>query len=221
MGVKMGKEISNGDNILEQLNWRYAVKKYDKDRKLSTADWNTLEQTMQLAPSSFGLQPYKFVVVKDTGIREKLRIAAWGQSQITDASHVVVFTYKKTLTEKDVEDFIEHTAKVRGQMRESLSEYENVIKGSVRKSIESGTIETWNSRQAYIALGFLLLTAAMMGIDATPMEGFDSEQVNAILELKDYSAVVIAAVGYRDEENDWLAGLPKVRLPESELIQHI
>jgi len=217
----MGKEFTSGEQILEQLNWRYAVKQYDKNKKVSDADWKTLEDSLQLAPSSFGLQPYKFLVVTDPSVREKIRAAAWGQSPITDASHLVVFAFKKTLTDGDVEHFMDRISEVRGQDRNALADYENVIKGSVKKAVESGTIETWNSRQAYIPLGFLLQTAALLGIDATPMEGFDPQQVNEILGLTDYSAVAIAAVGYRDSENDWLAPLPKVRMPHEEIVQHI
>jgi nitroreductase len=220
-GVNMGKEITNGEQILEQLNWRYAVKQYDKSKKVSEADWKILEESLELAPSSFGLQPYKFFVVKDQAVREKLRAAAYGQSPITDASHLVVFAFKKTLSNADVEHFIDRVSEVRRQDREALAEYEDVIKGSVNRAVESGTIETWNSRQAYIPLGFLLQTAALLGIDATPMEGFDAQQVNEILGLSDYSAVAIAAVGYRDTDNDWLASLPKVRMPRKEIVQHI
>ena len=212
--------ISN-EKILEKLNWRYAVKTYDPTKKVSDADWKILEQSLTLAPSSFGLQPYKFVVVTDQSVKEKLKPAAWGQSQITDASHLVVITYKKVLTDADVEHFVDRIAEVRGAPRESLADYENVMKGSAKKAVDGGYIETWNSRQAYIALGFLLETAALLEIDATPMEGFDPAQFNEILGLTDYSAVVLAAVGYRDVEKDWLANLPKVRFPKEELIQNV
>ena len=209
------------DEILEGLKWRYAVKQYDKDRKISDDDWKLLEESMTLAPSSFGLQPYKFIVVNDVKTRERLREAAWGQPQLTDASHVIVFAYKKTMTDEDVAHFIDRVSDVRGQKRESLADYENAIKGSAKKAVDAGTVEAWNSRQAYIALGFVLETAALLGIDATPMEGFDPQQFNEILGLEDYSAVAICALGYRDEENDLFAALPKVRMPRHELVQVI
>jgi nitroreductase len=122
------------------------------------------------------------------------------------------------LTDADVEHFIEHTAKVRDASRESLAEYENTIKNAARKAIAGGTIETWNSRQAYIALGFLLETAALLGIDACPMEGFNAPEFNRILGLEDYSAVALCPVGYRDEAHDWLVNQTKVRFPKEELI---
>lgn len=134
----------------------------------------------------------------------------------------MVFAFKKTYSDEDAERFIQHIASVRGQSRESLADYERSVKGAANKAMHGGYIETWNSRQAYIALGFLLETAALVGIDATPMEGFDPEEFNKIIGLdNDYSAVAIAALGYRDAGHDWLAGLPKVRLPRDEIVQHI
>jgi len=154
-------------------------------------------------------------------VRERLKPAAYNQPPITDASHIVVFAHKKTVTDADVDGFVERIADVRGQSRESLEGLETAVKSSMQNSVASGQIETWSSRQPYIALGFLLETAAMLGIDATPMEGFDPEKVNEVLGLTDHSAVVIAAIGYRDTESDWLAKLPKVRKPKRELIERI
>lgn len=221
MQVELKKEEVTKEAILESLNWRYATKSYDKSRQISAEDWAALEESILLAPSSFGLQPYKALVIENAELREKLKPAAWNQPQITDASHLVVFAYKKTLTDADIAHFIERTAEVRSQTRESLADYENVLKGAVQRSIDAGAIETWNSRQAYIALGFLLETAALLGIDATPMEGIDTAQFNEILGLEDYSAVVVAALGYRDAESDWLANLPKVRYAKDEVIEKI
>ena len=217
----MKKENLSKETILEQLNWRYATKSYDAAQKISAEDWETLETSLILAPSSFGIQPYKFIVITDQEMKEKLKPAAWGQSQIADSSHLVVFAYKKVLTDADIEHFVERITEVRGVARETLTDYENIMKGAAKKAVEEGYIETWNSRQAYLALGFLLETAALLGIDATPMEGFDAAQFNEILGLTDYSAVVLAAVGYRDAEKDWLADLPKVRFPKDELIVRI
>ncbi len=221
MKTEMERENINKETILEKLNWRYATKHYDATKKISAEDWATLEQSLILAPSSFGLQPYKFLVIENQEIREKLKPAAWGQTQITDASHLVVFAHKKTLTDADIEHYVDRIVEVRGVERETMTDYENVMKGSAKKAVDGGYVEVWNSRQAYIALGFLLETAALLNIDATPMEGFDAAQFNEILGLTDYSAVVVAAVGYRDSEKDWLANLPKVRFPEDELIVRI
>ena len=217
----MENNLQNRETILEQLNWRYAVKKFDSSKRVSDEDWNVLEQSLILAPSSYGLQPYKFIVVTDENLKRELTPAAYGQTQIADCSHLVVITYKKVLTDADVEHFVDRIVEVRNVPGESLKEYEDTMKGSTRKAVDENYIETWNSRQAYIALGFLLEAAALLRIDATPMEGFNATQVNEILGLTDYSAVVLCAVGYRDAENDWLVNLPKVRFPVEELIQRI
>ncbi|MCY7347307.1 MAG: NAD(P)H-dependent oxidoreductase [Pyrinomonadaceae bacterium] len=217
----MTENTPNGKMILEHLNWRYATKAFDAGKKVSDEDWETLENALLLAPSSFGIQPYKFIVVTDPAIREKLKPAAWGQTQVTDSSHLVVFAYKKTLSDADIDHYVERIVEVRGAPRESLAEYEGAMKNAAKQSVEGGTVETWNSRQAYIALGFLLETAALLKIDATPMEGFDAVQFNEILGLEDYSAVVICAVGYRNAEADYLADAAKVRFPREELIQRI
>lgn len=214
------EKISN-EKIVEQLNWRYAVKKFDAEKKISDADWNTLEHSLTLAPSSFGLQPYKFVVITDQATKEKLSQAAYGQTQPSDCSHLVVIAHKKVLSDADVEHYVERIAEVRNAPKESLKDYEQTMKGSAKKAFDEGYIETWNSRQAYIALGFLLETAALLEIDSCPMEGFSVEKANEILSLEDYSAVVLCPLGYRDASNDWLANLPKVRFPKEELIQTI
>jgi nitroreductase len=215
------KKDSGRDAVLDRLKWRYAAKAYDKSRKVSPEDLEILEEAMLLAPSGFGIQPYKVFIIEDPETREKLKPAAYNQPPITDASHVLVFAYKKTVTDADVDSFVQRIADVRGQSRESLEGLETAVKSAMRTSVERGQIEAWSSRQPYIALGFLLQTAALLGIDATPMEGFDPEKVNEVLGLTDHSAVVIAAIGYRDHENDWLAKLPKVRKPKSELIERI
>lgn len=217
----MENNISNKKTILEQLNWRYATKSYDATRKVSDADWEILEQALILAPTSFGIQPYKFIVVTDQAMKEKLKPAAYGQPQITDSSHLVVITHKKTLTDADIEQYVDRIVEVRGVPRETVTDYENIMKNSAKQAVDGGYVEVWNSRQAYIALGFLLETAALLHIDATPMEGFDAAQFNEILGLTDYSAVVLCAVGYRNAETDWLANLPKVRFSKEELIQNI
>src|SRR5215207_8879432 len=214
-------ELSRGESVIDSLEWRYAVKAYDRSKKVSDEDLKVLEDSILLAPSSFGIQPYKVFVISDPAVRERLKPAAYNQPAITDASHLIVFAYKRTLTDQDVDQFVGRIADVREQSRESLQGLETAVRGAVSRSVEGGNVETWNSRQAYIALGFLLETAALLNIDATPMEGFDSEKVNEVLGLTDYSAVAIAAIGYRDAENDWLASLPKVRKPKSELIERI
>lgn len=215
----MEENVLSNETIIERLNWRYAVKKFDATRKVSDEDWNTLEHSLMLAPSSYGLQPFKFVIVTDQELKNKLTPAAYGQTQIADCSHLVVIAYKKVLTDEDVAHYVDRIVEVRRAPRESLKDYEDTMKAAAKKAVDEGYIETWNSRQAYIALGFLLETAALLKIDACPMEGFDPAQYNEILGLKDYSAVVLCPVGYRDAENDWLANSPKVRFLTEESIE--
>ena len=183
----MGREYVETEKILESLKWRYAVKKYDPTKKVSDEDWKTLEEALLLAPSSMGMQPYKFIVVKDPETREQLKAASYGQTQITDASHLVVFAYKETLTDDDADRLLDRISEVRGTPRESLADFESSVRSAAKRAVEGGYADTWNSRQAYIALGFLIETAAMMGIDATPMEGFDPAAYNEILGLEGYS----------------------------------
>jgi len=223
MGTKVAfsGNAKQADEILDGLRWRYAVKTYDGSKKISDEQLAVLEEAILLAPSSFGIQPYKVFVITDREVRERLKPAAYNQSAITDASHLFVFAYKKTLTEEDLESFVDRIAEVREQSRESLNELEVSVKGAAQRAVDGGYIETWNSRQAYIGLGFLLETAALLGIDATPMEGFDPQKVDEVLGLDDHSSVVIAAVGYRDADKDWLAPLPKVRKPKNELIERV
>lgn len=218
----MGNKLVENEVILKGLNWRYATKAYDSSKKISDADWATIEDAIKLAPSSFGIQPFKFFVITDPETREKLKVeAGYGQAPITDASHFVAFAYKKTLTDGDIEHFVDRISEVRGALRETLLDYENVMKGSAKRAVDGGYVETWNSRQVYIPLGFLLETAALLGIDATPMEGFDPAKFNEILGLTDFSVSVIAALGYRDAANDWLEPLAKVRKPDEEIIVRI
>ncbi len=217
----MENNLPSGETIVEQLNWRYAVKKFDAAKRISDENWNTLEHSLILAPSSYGLQPYKFIVVTDEVVKKELTPAAYGQTQIADCSHLVVVAYKKVLTDADVAHFVDRIVEVRNLPRESMADYENTMKASAQKAINEGYIETWNSRQAYIALGFLLETAALLEVDACPMEGFDPAEFNRILGLEDYSAVALCPLGYRDRENDWMANLPKVRFLNEELIQRI
>ncbi|MEZ5426117.1 MAG: NAD(P)H-dependent oxidoreductase [Pyrinomonadaceae bacterium] len=217
----MSKNLPDKKTILDQLNWRYATKKFDPEKKVSDEDWEILEQALILAPSSFGLQPFKFLVVTDPEMKEKLRPAAWGQAQITDSSHLVVVTARKDMAENHVAEFIDRIVEVRGTPREMLADYENMIEGFRKKAVAGGWIGPWSQRQAYIALGFLLETAALLGIDACPMEGFEPDQFDQILGLKDYTATALCAIGYRDADGDWLEPLPKVRFSKEKLIERI
>lgn len=208
-------------NLIDSLQWRYATKQFDASKKISAADLQTLQDAVSLAPTSYGLQPFRVLLITDPELREKLKAAAYGQPQITDASHLFVFAHKLDITEAYIDDFMQRTAQARGIETESLAGYSQVIKGSVAgKSPEA--IAAWNQRQAYIALGHLLVAAATHHIDACPMEGFDPASVDKILGLAEQglATAVIAAVGYRSAE-DKMQFAAKVRLPQSELFVNI
>ena len=203
--------------INDSLNWRYATKAYDTSKKLNEDQLNTLIESIRLSPSSYGLQPYRVINVKTPEIREKLKAAAWNQTQMTDASQLLVFTVPTDLSDKHIDTFIEEVAKTRGITIESLKGYSDMIKGSVNSKTPEQR-KDWSARQAYIALGILLKTAADMQIDATPMEGFDNAQFDDILGLKDknLTSVVVCALGYR-ADNDDFAKMKKVRFSKEVL----
>lgn len=208
-------------SLIEKLNWRYATKKFDSTKKLSPAQLDELLQAVHLSPSSAGLQSYKVVVVNDPATREKLREAAYGQPQITDASQLIVFAAEANLDSEYVKNHIDHVAKLRGIDRVNLEGYEQMINGNVN-SMNEEQRTNWAKRQAYIALGVLLTSAAELGIDACPMEGFSAPQFDEILGLKEkgLTTAVIAAIGFRAED-DGYSKLVKVRKPEEEMFIHI
>ena len=216
----MSNNLPSGETVLEQLKWRYAVKQFDSEKKISDEDWIVLENSLVLAPSSYGLQPYKFFVITNDELREKLRPACYGQPQITDSSHLVVLAAKKDLTVEDIEDYVKLIQDTRGTPREMLEDYIGMMMGTQKLLSETGQATAWAQKQVYIALGFLLETAAVLGIDACPMEGFVPDKVDEVLGLKDYTSTVLCTVGYRSE-NDWLAELAKVRFPNEKLVEKL
>lgn len=208
------------DATLEQLRWRYAVKKFDATRTIATPLWQQLEEALILSPSSYGLQPWKFFVVTNPAVRAKLKEVSWNQAQITDASHLVVFSVKKGITAAEAERWVKRIAEVRGVPVESLDGMKGMMAGSIsRQTTEQ--IDAWMSRQVYIALGFFLATAAILGVDACPMEGFENEKYDEILGIKarGYGSVVLAAAGYRAD--DPYAKAAKARYPKHEVIEHV
>jgi nitroreductase len=205
--------------IIEQLNWRYATKQYDQQKKISADDLSVLKESVRLAPSAFGLQPYKVVVVETDTIREKLRERSWGQPQVTDASHLFVFAAQDTVEAAHIDDFIQLVADTRGVSVDDLQGFSNHMKGATG-NMSSEAQQLWSARQAYIGLGMLLTTAATLNIDASPMEGFDPAGYKEVLGLSDHTPVVIAAVGYRSAE-DAMQHMVKVRKPVEQLFQTV
>jgi nitroreductase len=208
--------------LIDQLNWRYATKLYDSARKISAADWSALEEALVLSPSSLGLQPWAFLVVDNPAVRAELMLASYGQPQIVDASHLVVFATKTNLTEADVDAHVRRTAEVRGLPVESLAGLRTMASRSIVQGMSDAERRVWAGNQTYIALGNLVTSAALLGIDATPMEGIERSRYDDILGLKPrgLTTSVVAALGYR-ADGDKYATTPKVRFAREQVVQHV
>lgn len=207
------------DTVVGQLQWRYAVKKFDPLKKIPAPIWEALERTLVLAPSSFGLQPWKFLVVTDAAVRERLVAASWNQRQVADGSHHVVFAIKKDLGAADVDRYLKRVSVVRKVPLESLDGFKKVLLGFLSQPKEKFDVNDWSARQAYIALGQFMTAAAMLGVDTCPMEGIDPKKYDEILCLapEGYQTVVACTAGYRAAEDKY-ASVPKVRYETDEVI---
>ncbi|HCO82005.1 MAG TPA: NAD(P)H-dependent oxidoreductase [Arenibacter sp.] len=206
---------------IENLNWRYATKKFDASKKVSKKDLENLLEATALSASSYGLQPYEILVVEDAAMRSKLQPAAWGQSQITEASHLIVLANQSTFGEELVDDYLNNVSETRGIPSNDLQGYSDFMKSKLMPLSESAKA-TWTARQTYIALGNLLSAAADLKIDTCPMEVFDSAQFNEMLGLskRGLNAAVLVAVGYRSKE-DKTQHYKKVRKAKENLITHL
>lgn len=205
------------NTFLENQNWRYATKKFDASKKISADDLNSLKEAIRLSSSSYGLQPYKVIIVENPDLREKIKPVAWGQSQITEASHLFIFANRTDISESEVDSFFDNISKTREIPLESLAGYQDFMKGKINE-LSKDAVNVWNSKQTYLALGNLLNAAAELKIDVTPMEGFSPADVNEILGLDalGLTASLIATVGYRHEE-DATQHFKKVRKSEKDL----
>ncbi|MCE9518519.1 MAG: NAD(P)H-dependent oxidoreductase [Verrucomicrobia bacterium] len=207
--------------LLDALNWRYATKAFDPGKKIPSDIWAALEESLVLTPSSYGLQPWKFLVITDQALRESLVPHAWNQKQVADCSHLVVMTVKRKMTEADIDKFIHRLAEVRGGTSDALAGYRNVMVGDVVTGDRSAWIAEWAARQAYIALGQFMASAALLGVDTCPMEGFVPEKFDELLQLSGdgMTTAVLCPAGYR-AERDRYATLPKVRFKAEDVIEH-
>lgn len=203
--------------IIDALHWRYATKKFDHTKKISAEDLQALKEAVRLSASSFGLQPWRLIHVTNKELRKKVQEAAWNQSQITEASDLFVFAAKTDFSSKYVEEYTNLIASTRNIPVDSLAALHNMMLGFEQGMPEEFKI-TWSQKQAYIALGTLLTTAALMKIDACPMEGFDPKQVTEILGLdkQNLVATLLCPIGYRSAE-DKTASYKKVRFPKEQL----
>ena len=204
-------------NLNEQLGWRYAVKKFDADKKVDEATFDQLLETIRLSPSSYGLQAYQFIVIRNPELRQKLQPASWGQTQIVDASHMIVFYSHVDFSEAHIDDYLKLTADTRGLDVAALEGYGSFMKSKLLEMPKEG-LTNWMGRQSYIAMGNLLTACAIHGIDTCPMEGIEADQYDQILGLSERNlrAWAVVMIGYRSAE-DTTQHYAKVRKSKEDL----
>jgi nitroreductase len=213
--------VSN-QQLIAALHWRYATKIFDATKKIAADVWQTLEQSLVLTPTSYGLQPYQFLIVQDAAKRAELLPHSWGQKQVVDCSHFVVFIARTEMKEADVDRLIKRTADVRTLPNGAFNPYRDMMLSDVVNGPRGKTAHEWAARQTYIALGNLMTCAAVLGVDACPMEGLVPTEYDRILNLTGtgYKTVVACALGYR-AAIDKYATLAKVRYEMSDLVKVI
>jgi len=206
------------ESILEALRWRYATKKFDPEKKISADQWKALEESLVLTPSSFGLQPWEFVVVEDAEVREELVAHSWNQRQVADASHLLVIALRTDVDEAYVDRFVARVEEVRGEP--GFSGYRDMMVGFIANLDAEGIVH-WGKLQTYIALGQFMSVAAMLGIDTCPMEGFIAERYDEVLGFpeRNLTTAVLCPAGYRSEEDKY-SRLPKVRFRREDVISY-
>ena len=208
-------------DIVSSLNWRYACKVFDAAKKIPAETWSSLEESLVLTPSSFGMQPWKFLVIQDPELREQLVPHAWNQRQVADCSHLVVMTTFREMPEDHIDTNIRRMMEVRGGTPEALIGFRNMVAGFRQSGQEKGWLGDWAKQQSYIALGQFMLAAALLKIDTCPMEGFVAAKFDEILGLTGgaYTTAVLCPAGYRSEDDKY-AVLPKVRFSPGDVIEH-
>jgi len=209
------------DMILNDLGWRYATKKFDTEKKLSADQENTIKEALRMTPSSFWLQPWKFVFVKNPELREMLKEHAWGQSQVTDASHLLILCRENEVDQNLVNEYFEDMKKTTWAGEEDISGYKNMVTWFVW-NLDSEDAKIWAEKQVYIALWNIMTVLAEMKIDSCPMEWFDSVKFDEILELQDkwISSVVILPIGFRASDDKYSEN-QKVRFDQNHLFLEI
>ena len=218
----MNMHTDPNQQILKALNWRYATKVFDATKKIPAATWAVLQQALVLTPTSYGLQPYRFLIVHNPATRALLLPHSWGQNQVVDCSHFVVFTARTEMQASDVDKLIKRTTDLRQLPADALEAYRGMMLGDVVNGPRGKTAHQWAARQAYIALGNLMTCAAVLGVDACPMEGLVPAEYDRILGLagSGYATVMACALGYR-AAGDKYANLAKVRYETGDLLKVI
>lgn len=209
------------NTVIENRTWRYATKKFDSTKKIADSDFEQLMESVQLSASSYGLQPYHILIITNKEIREQLKQVSWGQSQITDASHLIVFANQTNFDSKLIEDYLTNVSITRNIPLENLNEYSDFMKSKLL-DLPANIKSTWAAKQTYIALGNLMQAAAELKIDTCPIEGFEADKYNTILKLneKGLTAAVVLPMGYRSKE-DQTQHYAKVRKSKENLFTYL
>jgi len=209
------------EHLNELLQFRYATKAFDSSKKLPSAEKKALLESLPLAPSSFGMQLWKFFIIEDASTREKLKEVSWGQAQVTDSDFHVVFAVETTFDEARIDKWVSHMADVQGTPAEAAAGLKGAIMGFVADWSDEQKVE-WAKLQAYVALGQFMTSAALLKVDTCPMEGIDQAAYDDILGLKEkgYTTAVACSVGYRSPEDKY-AGTPKARFSYEEMVEVI
>ena len=208
--------------LLESLNWRYAVKRFDPSKKISDSDFEALEESLRLAPSSYGLQPWKFVVVKSPEVREQLKSVSFNQPQVVEASHYIVMTVKDRLSLEDVDHYIQFVASERGIDASVLAGFKKSIVGDMIEGPRAAMVNYWATHQIYIAMGFVMEAAALLKIDSCPLEGLIPAEYDRILGLEGTGFRTAAAVafGYRSADCK-LQSAKKIRYSKEDVFSYV
>ncbi len=206
--------------LIDDLKWRYATKKFN-NKKVSNEDLEQLLEAISLSASSIGMQSYRLLIIDNPVLKKELGEGSFN-TQIAESSHLLVFAAFNSIDQEIIDNYIQFVAKERGTSIAELDDFKNMVSSYLLARTDTENF-IWSTKQAYIGLGTGLIAAASLKIDTTPMEGFDAEKFDKLLGLKEknLSSVVVLALGYRDEENDWNAKLKKVRIPVDEFAIHV
>lgn len=208
-------------DLTSSLQWRYATKVFDHEKKISPEIWSAIEESLVLTPSSFGLQPWQFITITCPKTKQDLLEHSWNQHQVTDCSHLIVLCAREGMNQQDIEKWLDQLADARGVSRDSLEGYAGMMNGFFGNMDAVNTL-AWAKNQVYIALGQLMMSAAVLGIDACPMEGIIPAEYDRVLGLKNsgFTTTVACAMGYRSSEDKY-AELTKVRYSADEILKTV
>ncbi|MBI4433402.1 NAD(P)H-dependent oxidoreductase [Candidatus Uhrbacteria bacterium] len=206
--------------ILAALQWRYAVKIFDPTRRVASEDLHTILESGRLAPSSYGVEPWKFLVIENQELRRQLRAVAYDQPKVTDAAHLIVIARRTDVRARIAAELAERTARAQGRPPEALAGLQQMVDEDITRR-SNAEVDAWARAQTYLPLGIMVMTAALLGVDAGPMEGFTLEKVDAILHLSErhLAATTMLALGYRGD--DPAAERPKVRRTFAEAVEFL